>query len=530
MSFGDMKRRDVLKLAVQGAAGGWLAGFGAHPACAQSSSGPAGSASAAALAPSSGFDAMAVSDMARALAAKPYRAPSPPPLGNLASISAEEYAAIRARPDANAWAGEQVAFVVEPIHRGFRFAGSLDINFVEAGAERRLEYDPGQFDFGTLKPPAASARIGYSGMAVHGRAPDGTLREVLRIQDASFLAAVALDQDWGLVARPLTVRTPDQKAEESPQIRALWIEKPEPASDVLVFHALLDTPSLAAAVRFTLRTGEATIIDTECAVFTRAVIEHFGLATMQATYFLGELEPRANDDVRRAAAEISGLQMLTGKGEWIWRPVTNRRSLQISAFVDHNPRGFGLLQRRRDFSDFEDDDTPWQLRPSLWIEPIGEWRHGEVTLLELPAGSQLNKNIACYWRPRPGLAARAENHFAFRQFWCWRPPDRPDGAVAVEARIGRIPGTQADGRRRFLIEFRGESLMHPGRLDAVEPQVWTSSGRVANVRVHRTASLGRARVLFDFEHDANQPLVELRLLLESRGEPISETWLYRWIP
>jgi glucans biosynthesis protein len=530
MSFGDMKRRDVLRLAMRGTAGGWLAAAGVRSAGAQTSDRQVGSVAAAAPATASGFATRVVTDMARALAAKPYRAPSPPPLGTLSSIAAEDYAAIRAKPEAVAWAGEQVGFVIEPVHRGFRFAGSLDINLVENGTERPLEYDPNQFDFGRLKPPAAGARIGYSGVRVYRRHPDGSLAELLRIQDASYLAAIARDQDWGLVARPLTVRTPDQKAEESPQIKTLWIEKPEPASGVLVFHALLDTQSLAAALRFTLRAGEATIIDTECVVFTRTAVEHFGLGTMQATYLFGPLEPRSNDDVRRAAAEISGLQMLSGKGEWIWRPVTNRRSLQVSAFVDHNPRGFGLLQRRRDFSDFEDDDTPWQSRPSLWIEPIGEWGHGEITLLELPAGSQLNKNIACYWRPRPGLAARAENNFAFRQFWCWQPPDRPDGAVAGDARIGRTPGAPSDARRRFLIEFHGEPLTHPGRIDAVEPQVWTSSGRVSNVRVIKTASIGRARVLFDFDPDSNQPLAELRILLQSSNQPVSETWLYRWSP
>ena len=81
----------------------------------------------------------------------------------------------------------------------------------------------------------------------------------------------------------------------------------------------------------------------------------------------------------------TGLQILTGKGEWLWRPVSNRETLQISAFTDVNPRGFGLLQRSRSFDAFYDDETHWELKPSLWIEPIGDWAEGDLRLLEIPA-------------------------------------------------------------------------------------------------------------------------------------------------
>ena len=37
------------------------------------------------------------------------------------------------------------------------------------------------------------------------------------------------------------------------------------------------------------------------------------------------------------------------------------------------------------------------------------------------------------------------------------------------------------------------------------------------------------RVIFDMDA-GSEALSELRLLLESQGKPISETWLYRWTP
>ena len=50
------------------------------------------------------------------------------------------------------------------------------------------------------------------------------------------------------------------------------------------------------------------------------------------------------DDFRPAVHDSDGLQMLTGAGEWLWRPLANPRDLQISAFQDRNPRDYYLTQ------------------------------------------------------------------------------------------------------------------------------------------------------------------------------------------
>ena len=42
--------------------------------------------------------------------------------------------------------------------------------------------------------------------------------------------------------------------------------------------------------------------------------------------------------------------MVNGRGERLWRPLANPSSLQISAFVDTSPIGFGLVQRSRNYS------------------------------------------------------------------------------------------------------------------------------------------------------------------------------------
>ena len=57
--------------------------------------------------------------------------------------------------------------------------------------------------------------------------------------------------------------------EEFPLFKCFWLERPGTASDVMVIHALLDSPSAAAAFRFTLRPGAETDMDTEMTFYPR---------------------------------------------------------------------------------------------------------------------------------------------------------------------------------------------------------------------------------------------------------------------
>ena len=147
--------------------------------------------------------------------------------------------------------------------------------------------------------------------------------------------------------------------------------------------------------------------------------------------------------------------------------------------------------------------------------------------MEIPAASQNNKNIACYWRPKPALAAGSESSFAYRQFWSWRPPGRPDGAIVTASRIGRIPGDTSETKTRFLLQFEGEQLSDPARAATFVPTIWSSAGKVSSIRTYRTPRQGSMRVVFDLD-TGGQPQVELRVVLKQDALSMSETWLYRW--
>lgn len=470
------------------------------------------------------FDAGSLAEMARALSKKPYKAAAtdlPDPFNNLPY---EQYVGIRRRTDAIIWGSDNIGFALEPLHRGYLFGTPMTIYLVENGMAQRLAYDPSKYDFGRITPPGTLADIGFSGFRVLQPRDGEGLAELAIFQGASFFRSLARGQNLGTMARALALRTADPRGEEFPMIRAMWIERPVLASGTLVMHALIDSESMVGAYRFTLRPGEANIIDTECTLFARVLVDHIGLGAMTATYLYGPIDRRRSDDLRPGVYEANGLQMLTGKGEWLWRPVANRENLQISGFVDNNPRGFGFLQRDRDFDRFQDDDQHWERRPSLWVEPIGDWGEGIVQLVEIPSDSEVNDNIIAYWRPKVPMPAGSEASFAYRQFWCWSPPERSPLASVSGSRGGR--GSQGK-KRRFAIDFSHEMFGDAQRNFDIKPALTALPGTISSLRTFLSRERKTFRVFFEID-PGSEAYCEMRLVLESAGKPLSETWLYRW--
>ncbi len=546
------QRRDVLRLTLGGAAG--LTAFStvvpdlaAAPAPAATS--PPGVGTAAADAPITGaavtlaapveFHAGMVTETARALSRQPFKPVATDLPDPFKSLTYEQYDSIRLKPTARIWATEAIGYAIEPLHRGFQFDLPIQLNLVAGGKACRLIYDTGMFDFGKLTPSPRIGDIGFSGFRVlatrttvggtsgskgSASSDKGALEEVATYQGSNFFRALAEGQVAGLMARALALKVADPKGEEMPIFRAIWIEKPSLVTAAMVIHAIIDSDSVVGAFRFTLRGGEATIIDTECTLYPRVAVDNFGLASMSATHLLGFMDHKRFDDYRPNVSEVCGLQMLTGGNEWVWRPVTNRESLQISTFVDDKPRGFGCLVRDRAFEDYADQENHWEKRPSLWIEPIGDWAAGGVQLIEIPSQSDANDNILCFWRPREPLKAGSEVAFAYRQFWCWDPPERPDLARAMRSRAG------GSGRRwRFFVEFGGDILADQDRCRGMAPALTTSAGTVTLTKVFADTNGKACRVLFEIDPGGTES-VELRLVLQAQGKSISETWLYRWTP
>ena len=478
-------------------------------------------ASAEPLAPAVPFSTDTVLKMAIALAQKPFKPPEAPLPSVFSGLTFDQYASIRRVPSSAIWSNEKLGFSLEPLHRGFVYTTPVEISIVENGVAQKIIYDAADFDFGNLKMPPVIGDLGFSGLRILA-ASDHGFQDVAIFQGASFYRSRAPGQNFGVTARGLAIRTGDEPGEEFPQFRAFWVERPSPAQDTLTIHALLDSTSVTGAFRFTLHPLETTIIDTEMTLISRKDVDKLGFGAMAAAYLFSPLDHRRADDVRPAVYETTGLQILSGSGEWLWRPVSNRETLQISAFTDLNPRGFGMLQRSRTFDAFLDDETHWELKPTLWIEPIGDWGQGDLRLLEIPATSENNSNIVAQWRPKAGMTIAKSLSIAYRQFWCWEPPSRPPLAICVSSRSGKI-----GDRRRFAVEMAGDLFADPAKAAAATADIQCSPGKIGSVVLFRYKDRRSVRVVFDLDPESGS-YSELRLTLNIDKKAVSETWLYRW--
>ncbi len=515
---GRPRRRDVVA-----ALGGGLATTMLAPRRAEAQAAGLQALVQSALGEGQSFSAAAVVDVARTLSRRPYVAPSSDLPEPFAGLSYERYVAIRVRPAGRIWEGEGRGFVVEPLPRGFVFTTGVSLFTVEDGQVRRAIFDRSRFDFGDLAIPANTPEPGFSGFRLIATA-DGAPFEFALVQGATFFRAAARGQTFGIIARALTLKPAESRGEEFPSFRAFWLERPTAGINALVIHGLIDSESVTGAVRMTFRPGDSTIVDVETTLFPRVALEHVGMGGMAAAFLFGPNVRRATDDVRPAAYDAGGLSVLNGQDEWLWRPLNNPDTLQISAFVDDNPRGFGLVQREREFGVFGDDTQRYEARPTLWIEPIGDWQQGAVQLIEIPSDAEINKNILAYWRPKTPMAAGQEVALAYRQFWSWLPPERPKLAVVTATRSGR--GSSAR-RRRFLVEFAGDDL--GTALPDLRPVLSAAPGTIQLPRFWAYPDRRTVRVSFELDY-GTESACEMRLVLQSGTKPVSETWLYRWTP
>jgi periplasmic glucans biosynthesis protein len=478
-----------------------------------------------ARAESAAFDRSIVRQSARDAASKPFKAPDSKLPDSLKNLDYDHYRAIRFFPEHALWRGEKLPFQVQFFHRGFYYAPRVDIYEVANGQATRIAYRSDYFSFGSTPPPSPEVDLGFAGFRIHAPINRADYYdEVCVFLGASYFRAVAKGEIYGLSARGLAINTGEAKGEEFPLFKTFWIEKPTANANSIVVHALLDSESAAAAYRFTIRPGETTVFDVEMAIYPRVDLDRPGLAPMTSMFFFGPNDRINVDDFRPAVHDSDGLAIFNGRGEELWRPLSNPRDLQISGFSDLNPRGFGLMQREKDFREYQDIESSFEKRPSLWAEPIGDWGEGTVHLIEIPTKEEIHDNIAGFWRPKNALQAKGEHTYTYRLHW---GPDAPK--LASLARFSRTGvGAKGDDAKIFVLDLIGE------KLKSVDPKsirgnVTAEKAEIRNVVTQPNPVTGGWRLSFELLGKDKNP-VELRAYLMQGNDVISEVWVYRWTP
>ncbi|HEX7637603.1 MAG TPA: glucan biosynthesis protein D [Burkholderiaceae bacterium] len=480
------------------------------------------------------FDYAALKGQARALAAapyKPYTGGLPPPV---AALDWDQYQAIRFKPGRALWAEDPALHArAELFHLGLYFKRPVRMYEVADGQARELAYDPSLFDYGRsgLADAKLPADLGFAGFRLKTDLAPGT--DYAAFLGASYFRATSGTRQYGLSARGLAIDTGLGRPEEFPDFVAYYLERPRPDSNVVVVYGLLDSPSIAGAYRFVITPGDTTRMDIDAALYPRKLVERLGIAPCTSMYQTGENDRRMANDWRPELHDSDGLSIHTGRGEWLWRPLRNPPQIRFSAFADDNPRGFGLLQRDRNFDHYQDDGAFYDRRPSLWVEPRGDWGEGAVDLVELPTADETFDNIVAFWNPAKKPEPGTETLLAYTLYWCREAPQQSPLAHVVATRTG-IGGVVGKSRTyasyRFAIDFAGGDFSTLDTSTKVEPVISVTRGRVEITSARPLASVDGWRAMFDYVPEAGAGPVTLRLYLRANGQPLTETWIYEWDP
>jgi glucans biosynthesis protein len=474
---------------------------------------------------------------ARRLAAAPYRTLQGDLPAWLRGLDWDEYQSIRFRPGRSLWYGTGLPFQVRLFHLGLFFRRPVAIHEVVDGRARPVRYARDLFEFGSgIDVPSDPGELGFAGFRVHVAA-DGFDRDRFAFLGASYFRAVGETLQYGLSARGLAVDTGLERPEEFPEFRSFWLERPTSDANSILVHALLDSPSVSGAYTFRVRPGATTVMEVEAWLYPRKVIARVGIAPVTSMFLHGENDRRVADDFRPEIHDSDGLSIRTGADEWLWRPLVNSPRPWLSSFPEQNPKGFGLLQRDRNFDHYQDDGANYHLRPSLWVEPLAEWGQGAIQLVELPTADETFDNIVAFWSPEEGFAPGQERCFRYRLYWGSEPPLQNPAARVVATRIGwgGIPGHKdrppPQASRKFVIDFDGGPLADLPWEARVEPVVATSRGEIREPAARPVRILGSRiwRANFDLVGAGAEP-VDLRCYLRDERGTLTETWIYRWAP
>lgn len=484
--------------------------------------------------------------LAKSLGAKPYVADTSLPADVLQRIDYDAHGKIKFNTDDALFRDGPGQFPVTFFHLGRYFQVPVHMYVLEnAGGDgfaREIVYDSAYFTMPADSPGRqlpdgagfAGFRLQESRLGDQKKLPWQT-NDWVAFLGASYFRAIGELYQYGLSARgiALDAAMPD-RAEEFPTFTHFYFEPPATDSaNSMTVYALLEGPSITGAYKFVLQRDKAVLMDIDARLFLRRDVGRFGVAPLTSMYWYSETVKPTGIDWRPEVHDSDGLAMWNGAGERIWRPLNNPAQTRASAFSDTNPRGFGLLQRDRSFDHYQ-DGVYYDKRPSLWVEPLGNWGEGSVQLIEIPTDDEIHDNVLACWVPKAPATAGSSYNLKYRLHWAADEPFPSPLARVAATRIGRggQPGQpRPAGIRKFMVEFIGKPLESLPFGTKPELVLTASRGKFSYIFAEAVPNgvPGHWRAQFDFTAEGTEP-VDMRLFLKNGDQTLSETWLYQFQP
>lgn len=479
-----------------------------------------------------------VAKLARERAHTPRQQGRPALPAELVGMEYDALRDIRFKDDKALWRADQLPYEAKFFHVG-RQAEPVRLHELSAVGNKTLPYSADNFTYGKNQlEPAHWGDIGYAGFRIHTALNSPAYKdELIAFLGASYFRALGAGQRYGLSARGLAVDPTGAKQEEFPRFTDFWLEKPAADARQVTVYALLDSARMTGAYRFDIRPGEQTVTEVHARIFMRAGagprVATLGLAPLTSMFFFGENQPRAGD-FRPEVHDSDGLMVATGDGKWLWRPLQNPASPLVTSFGMKSLKGFGLMQRDRAFSSYEDTEASYELRPSAWVTPLGEWGAGRVELLQFGIPDETHDNVAAYWVPENMPAPGQSLDIAYQIAWQGKNQQRPPNGWVTQSRRGtgfsKLSAEELSRQTQFVIDFAGPALdALPADAQVKAITTASSNARVLESIAHRNPATGTWRMSLRVQRlDAspNQPAqpIELRAFLQHDTNTLTETW------
>lgn len=473
-------------------------------------------------------------ERAVAMARSPYIAPSAKAEDVLRSVDFDTVQKIKFRAERALWPNGPGQFPVRFFHLNEYNMLPVNVHQVSDGAARELKYAAQDFNYADTGLDKALPRdLGYSGF----RVMDGHDKETdwMAFQGASYFRCSGEDAQYGASARGVAINTAMPYPEEFPRFTEFWLDEPTDGSKVITVYALLDGPSVTGVYRFDVTHERGAVMEVSAELFARDDIQRLGLAPLTSMFWFGSHDKREATDWRPQVHDSDGLAMWTGSGEHIWRPLLNPPTVRTNSFLDANPKGFGLMQRNRDFASYQDDGAFYNRRPGIWVEPISGFDEGAVQLVEIPTSDEIHDNIVAYWVPKQPMKRGDRLALSYRLYWRNDEPHPPENlarVISTRTGAGGVPGrpSSSDSRKRkFVIDFAGGPMTKMAPRFDITPVITLSQGVVDNAYVIKVVGTDNWRAVFDVHTTSSEP-VDMRCFLQLGGETLTETWLYQHLP
>ena len=201
--------------------------------------------------------------------------------------------------------------------------------------------------------------------------------------------------------------------------------------DAIAVYALLEGASVTGAYRFIWHNGKGVWGVSRRGCSCAAPCRGSALRRSPACIGFRDQPRHGFDGVRRSMTRTASA-IATGTGERLWRPLNNPPRVMTSTFLDRSPKGFGLLQRDRQFEAMRMTGSS-TIAGRRWGGTVERLGGGSGPARRDPDGCRDPRQYRRLWVPA-GPRAGSAFTFAYRIYGRLRSRSRRSGQVVATRR------------------------------------------------------------------------------------------------